>query len=323
MIKVLEPAAGRNFALLSPDSRGDSLLSVDEMLVKDLYVAHGALLFRGFTSDLATFAEITARFCSTYIWNESRGRKAITSDKRIQTVDGGVRHFPLHAELARQPWKPDVAWFACMNPPGRGGETTICDGIGIAGNMPGHMLRTLQDRQLLYVREPQASECQYWFNTTEPNDEMIETPPSNCPFSFIRQAGSLYCAFTRPLLHKPMFSDDLAFANFLLFARLKLRERAYPMFEDGTEIPDEICNGIRQISGRILVPIVWQKNDVLMLDNTRFMHGRNAIVDVAERVILTNFGFLKFAKPSAEDPIDPPWRSTSESERFLRSIAPI
>jgi hypothetical protein len=126
--------------------------------------------------------------------------------------------------------------------------------------------------------------------------------------------------FTHPLLHKPMFSDDLAFANFLLFARLKRGIRAYPVFEDGTEISDEICNEIRRISDRILVPIVWQKNDVLMLDNTRFMHGRNPIVNVAERVILTNFGFLKFAKASAEDPIDAPWRSTIESERFLKAI---
>jgi len=322
MIRMLEPAAGRNFALISPESKGDSLLSVDEMLVKNLYMAHGALLFRGFTSDLAIFAEITARFCSTYIWNESRGRKAITADRRIQTVDGGVGHFPLHAELARQPWKPDVAWFACMNSPSRGGETTICDGVAIVRNMPGHMVRALQDRQLLYVRQLEPSECQYWFNTTEPDDEMIETPPSNCPFRFIRQSRALCCAFTHPLLHKPMFSDDLAFANFLLFARLKRGDRAYPIFEDGTEISDELCNEIRQISDRILVPIAWQKNDVLMLDNTRFMHGRNTILNVAERVILTNFGFLKFAKPRAGDPIDPPWRSTIQSGRFLKAIAP-
>jgi hypothetical protein len=39
-----------------------------------------------------------------------------------------------------------------------------------------------------------------------------------------------------------------------------------------------------------------------MLDNTRFMHGRNAIVDAEERVILTNFGFLNFAKPRRRRP---------------------
>jgi hypothetical protein len=65
---------------------------------------------------------------------------------------------------------------------------------------------------------------------------------------------------------------------------------------------------------RVLEPVAG-------LDNSRFMHGRNAIVNAEERVILTNFGFLNFAKRSEEDPIDPPWRSSMQSEYFLKSIA--
>ena len=54
----------------------------------------------------------------------------------------------------------------------------------------------------------------------------------------------------------------------------------------------------------------WRQGDVLMLDNTRFMHGRTAILDNAERQIATYFGYLKFALPNPEEPAEPIWRRT-------------
>ena len=55
-----------------------------------------------------------------------------------------------------------------------------------------------------------------------------------------------------------------------------------------------------------------------MLDNTRFMHGRTAILDSAERLIATFFGYLSFAIPDPEEPPDPPWRRAD----FLPPIPP-
>jgi len=45
-----------------------------------------------------------------------------------------------------------------------------------------------------------------------------------------------------------------------------------------------------------------------VLDNSRFIHGRNAITNVAERRIATYFGYLKFAIPDPEEGPDPLWR---------------
>jgi hypothetical protein len=46
-----------------------------------------------------------------------------------------------------------------------------------------------------------------------------------------------------------------------------------------------------------------------MLDNTRFLHGRNTINDASSRLILSFFGYLKFAVPSVEETPHPPWRT--------------
>ena len=45
-----------------------------------------------------------------------------------------------------------------------------------------------------------------------------------------------------------------------------------------------------------------------MLDNTRFMHGRTAVVPGDPRLIASFFGYLKFALPDLEEPADPIWR---------------
>jgi hypothetical protein len=65
---------------------------------------------------------------------------------------------------------------------------------------------------------------------------------------------------------------------------------------------------VKATSDRITAPIDWTQGDIAILDNTRFMHGRNAITDVAERRIATYFGYLKFAIPDPEEGPNPPWR---------------
>ena len=56
------------------------------------------------------------------------------------------------------------------------------------------------------------------------------------------------------------------------------------------------------------VAIQWQRGDLLMLDNSRFMHGRTRVVEGDGRRIASFFGYLKFAPVNPEEPADPPWR---------------
>lgn len=92
-------------------------------------------------------------------------------------------------------------------------------------------------------------------------------------------------SFSRPALHHPMFAERLAFGNFLLFARFHQQRPDFPTLDDGSNVSDSWVEAIRAAASRLSAPIAWQRSDVLMLDNTRFMHGRNAITDPTERVI--------------------------------------
>ena len=45
-----------------------------------------------------------------------------------------------------------------------------------------------------------------------------------------------------------------------------------------------------------------------LLDNSRFLHGRTAILDAQERLIASYFGYLGFAPINPEEPANPRWR---------------
>jgi alpha-ketoglutarate-dependent taurine dioxygenase len=302
------PAPGQPHAVIErAGERG--IGDLDPALVVELYKTHGALLFRGFGVDVPAFGVFAKQFCTTSVVNESPGREPVDAAANIHTVDGGVRAFALHPELSREPWKPDAAFFACLSAPRRGGQTVICDGVALVREMPAAVRAGLEHRRLLYVARTWPSLLEYWLGTPEPSDAGLAAPPPNCPYAFSRRPGGMIVrSFTRPALHKPMFADAPAFGNFLLFARFNRGLSDHPVLDDGQPVPEAWLQAIKATGDRLSVAIDWRPGDLLMLDNTRFMHGRTAIEDPGERLILTHFGYLGFAIPDPEEPADPVWR---------------
>ncbi|MHC5611987.1 MAG: endonuclease domain-containing protein [Nostoc sp.] len=50
-------------------------------------------------------------------------------------------------------------------------------------------------------------------------------------------------------------------------------------FEDDSEISDEVVSELNEIAEKITTEISWQKSDILMIDNTRILHGRRSFTD--------------------------------------------
>ena len=307
MPNIQVPEPGRPQVLIeAAGERG--ILDIDPLQIAELYRAHGALLLRGFNADVAQFRAFARQFCSTSVFNESPGRRPIDPAHNIHTVDGGTGPFSLHPELSREPWKPDAAFFGCLSAPSRGGATTICDGVELVRTMPEDVRRGLEKRRLLYVKPTWPELLDYWLGTRDPSDTLLSNPPSWCPYQFRRVEGQVVRFFTRPALHRPMFIDAPAFGNFLLFARFNNKRPDFPLLDDGRPVPESWLQAVKAAGDRISVEIAWRPGDVLMLDNTRFMHGRTAILDASERLIATYFGYLSFARPDPEEPPGAPWR---------------
>lgn len=307
MPNIRLPEAGRPYVVLEPSGE-KHILDVDRALLIDLYKDHGALLLRAFGADVPQFTSFTQGFCPTHVVNESLGRRPIEPEHNIHTVDPGVRPFPLHSELSREPWRPDVAFFACLSAPKDGSATTVCDGVELARAIPEDVRQALTGRRLLHIMPTWPELLEFWLGASNPGDEALDHPPSWCPYQFRRLDSEIVRYFSRPALHRPMFSDQLAFANFLLFARFKQNRRDFPLLDDGEPVPEPWLQAIKATADALTAPLVWQTGDVLMLDNTRFMHGRTAIRNVGERLIATFFGYLGFAIPDPEEPPNALWR---------------
>ena len=311
MPKIQLPDAGRPYVLI--EVAGERNLSeLDRSGVIELYKTHGALLFRGFVVDVPQFGSFTRGFCPTHVLNESQGRAPIDPQHNIHTVSLGMRPFALHSELSREPWRPDAAFFACLSAPARGGATTICDGIELVRAMPDVVRQGLTGRRLLHVKSTYPELLRFWLGASNPGDEALANPPPACPYEFQRINGEVVRIFSRPALQRPMFSDDPAFANYLLFARFT-KNVNYPLLDDGRPVPETWLHAIKATGDRVSAEIAWQRGDVLMLDNTRFMHGRTAIVDASERLIATFFGYVGFAVPDPEEPLNALWRQANFS----------
>ena len=307
MPNVFLPEPGRPQVLI--EKAGErSILDLDRERIVDLYKAHGALLLRGFGASVPQFRAFARQFCATSVFNESPGRSPLEPEHNIHSVDGGTRAFALHPELSREPWKPDAAFFGCISAPSRGGATTICDGVALVEALPEEVRQGLEGRRLLYVKATWPELLDFWLGTPDPTDAQLANPPSFCPYQFRRIEGEIVRYFSRPALHRPMFVDRPAFGNFLLFARFNHNNPEFPLLDDGEPVPEAWLQAIKATGDRLQLAVAWQPGDVLMLDNTRFMHGRTEIFDTSERLIATYFGYVDFALPNPEEPPDPLWR---------------
>lgn len=307
MADLIPPDAATPY--LTIRAKGEkSPLEIPTDTIIQAYKHHGALLLRGFTTDLDVFGRFTAQFCSGSVFNESRGRQLLDDARNIQSVSLGTAAFPLHPELSREPWKPDVCFFACLHPPRRMGATTVCDGSALVERLPSALRAEMAARRLRYTRHTTQDELITWFGTTEPSNAQLANPPARCPFTFRLDGDQIRRSFSRPFLHKPMFTDRLAFGNFLLFARYSIDRWDFPLFDDGTLVPPAWTHLVRDMGEEITAAVAWRRGDILMLDNTRFLHGRTAVVPRDGRLIASYFGYLNFALPDPEAPPNPPWR---------------
>jgi alpha-ketoglutarate-dependent taurine dioxygenase len=307
MPSILLPSPGQPHVVIEASGER-SPLDLDRDALIALFKTHGALLVRGFGASLDHFGTFAKQFCRTAVVNDSPGRQPIDDGNNIHTVDGGTAAFNLHAELAREPWKPDAAFFGCFSPPSTGGLTTICDGTALVSALPTSVRDGLANRRLLHIQRTWPALLDFWLGTPEPTDALLAAPPADCPYAFRRTPNGIVRLFSRPAFHTPLFTERPAFGSFLLFARFNNNRPDFPVLDDGRPVPEDWLQTLKATGDALSTAIDWRAGDILMLDNSRFMHGRTAIIDAQERLIATYFGYLDFAPVNSEEPLNPRWR---------------
>jgi hypothetical protein len=283
------------FELFTGDTNIQDWVQINRQAVVEKLKQHGAILFRGFLGGLENFLAFTDLFCDSYMFNPiaTKGaRRDVSIEHKVQTVDASGVYFQLHAERAQTPFRPDLAFFHCIRAPRSGGETTFCDGTLLISKMPLELRAALLEKSFRYVTLFQVEQMLRFLDIEDPDLLQQTLASRSLEKIFSIQDGRVVMDYMTPILTESKFSKNLAFANFLLFARFILKRRDFPIFADGSEIPQSLCMEIDQLAQRITTPVHWQDGDFLMLDNTRVMHGRNAVSPNIERIIWSRFGYV-------------------------------
>ncbi|MEA2410382.1 MAG: hypothetical protein QOC77_943 [Thermoleophilaceae bacterium] len=292
----MTPSFGSVFTAADRDTGPETFGSSTDTLRSALRES-GAVLVRGVPFDLESFERFCGLFSDGAIVHPGTvqgGRRAVTAT--TATVDGGVLAFPWHAELGYAPNRPDLVGFACERAPAQGDETFLSDGCAIAERLTGTARRVAALRVRYSYSRLRAS----WplsFDGALSAHEVEQALQSianglddgeTLEWRFRRWRGSrVKIQYTTPVLSRVRWGERVAFCNHVIWQESRRRGGGV-VLEDGSLLPTDAVEEFTRLADEESSAVRWREGDLLMVDNTRIMHARGAVVEPACRRILAH-----------------------------------
>jgi alpha-ketoglutarate-dependent taurine dioxygenase len=288
----LEPLSEHMGIVVTP-SNGEALADLPLDALTAGCRDKGAVYFQGFNANVADFEAFTNRFSDDYMDNTGSGSYRETVGKERDVTIQNVAYvygvnkqrtfpLPLHADRSYVKSQPEMMWFMCVVPAAQDGQTVVCDGIAIYKALSQKAKDFFKNNRLRYIRHYQADEWPVLFHTPD-RAEVEQYCRKNDLEAEFHADDSLTTNFLKPAVVKPKYSDQPAFVNSILIQLWQEeelgRKSSLIRVEDGSKIPAEIINEVRQVSDALTVNLPWHSGDLILVDNTRVMHGRRAFED--------------------------------------------
>lgn len=266
---------------------GRPRVSEDEaQTAEQLMESTGVVLFRNFDISVDDFRALTKRLGSTFS-DEKWAPHALTRR--------GGPSIGLHTEQAFVSAMPSAVWFYSAKPAERGGATFVCDGAAVVSLLSSAARQFLEENDILYWHrfsgKPQPSSF----------SRALQDPPflgRNFREHELILHDDFYetTSLCRPLIysrfgHRPVFGnhilntvqhegqDEPPEIDGFHQARLPNKER----------IPDELTAELASIASKLCLKFKLGQKDIVWIDNTRFLHGRDAFEGSRQTLALKAF----------------------------------
>ncbi|MFE0593732.1 TauD/TfdA family dioxygenase [Micromonospora echinospora] len=280
--------------LTGPRTPADVLAAVAE---------HGVALLRdgGWRRDSFVALGDALMEPTAYAGGFHRERDVIGDDRTTTTVTRGTRGMPLHREASYAPGSPDLLTFLCVRPAADGGRTTLCDGVALLAALPADVRAAFEQLEIVWENTLPDGEWQRTFGTDDPaavRSALRQWDPYLRPWESVRVDTSdtgLVTGFGTRCTPPTRFGGVPAFGNSLFISRpgddeyhdqrLRVRTAA------GGPVPAHLLSVAAEVAQRLTVAVPWQAGDVLVVDNSRYLHGRQAFTDTG-RSVLVRMGHL-------------------------------
>ncbi|WP_445628375.1 TauD/TfdA family dioxygenase [Nostoc sp. DSM 114167] len=255
-----------------------SILELDKEEIISLFKANGILLFRGFDVDVDIFKKFTNLLSIDFI-NYAGGafsRRVINGDETLLSVNDFKSEIKLHGEMYYQQNIPLMLWFFCANPPLKDGETTVCDGRQFFNEISSSTKELFSKKKLKFTVRISQEDWQKKYQTNDLN-QLEKMCQNNNTHLTVNNDKSILLEYISPAIIPSRCGKYQVFINSLL--PTKQLSPKILNFEDDSEIPEEVVSELNEVAEKITTEISWQKGDILMIDNTRILHGRRSFVD--------------------------------------------
>ncbi|GHO86472.1 TauD/TfdA family dioxygenase [Dictyobacter formicarum] len=286
---VLEPTMmGVNLATWATHNR--------EYVQKELN-KHGAILFRNFAIDSPDKFENVARSIAIdgELFDEYGDLPRDTPGSKVyhSTPYPADKSILFHNESSHMHRWPMKIFFYCVKPADGLGATPILDCRKTYEQLDPAIIRRMQEKKLLYVRnfiDGLDVSWQQFFGTTNKLNVEAYCRKAGVAFEWkgenrlttrqISPAVVLHPQTGEPLFfnqiqlhHISCLDPDVKESMLSMFSAEDLPRNV--LYGDGTPIEDSIVNEISAIYDRLAVRFQWQKGDVIMLDNMMVAHARD------------------------------------------------
>lgn len=256
---------------LKKTSRPISQNVYEEILEK--FEKKGVLKFSNITTNPKNLLKFTDMFSKSYS-NDALRRKKRLVKNRIHNVDVGFQAVKLHSETSFSPSRPEIIWFYCLKAPKTdSGKTLICDGVELWKNLSGNTkIFFLQDPICYSLKVPLIKKIKGkgkrpWFlNNPGVKSCYLNLDDGTIEFDYIKFA-----------VQESRDHNKLCFANHLFVSLQSEPQLLARKMYNGKQIPKKIMKEINEKSKKITKKIDWKNYDLIMVDNIRFMHGREKI----------------------------------------------
>ena len=263
--------------------------------IRGLIESQGALLIRGLKVLGSTeFGKIiTTLFGSElleYIYR-STPRTQMRGNVYTATEYPAAQVIPQHNENAYSRTWPNRLGFLCLLPAQTGGETPIGDSRVVYNMLPESVRSKFEEKGVLYVRNYstidlpwsvvfqtedkseveafcEANELKYeWLD-----DNRLRTSQVNPATAVHPRTGEKVWFNQAHLFHASSLGKEIMDTLIDSLGEENLPRNTY--YGDGERIELESLEIIRDTYEQTKVKFTWQKNDLLLLDNMLFTHGR-------------------------------------------------
>lgn len=271
----------------------EELDTLDADHIKELFKSFGALIFRGYSFSPVKQHEFAMKFSTRF--NRDRKRPVLTeTNGDIQLVTEGMGYVEPHCEQANSPFRPDAIWFCCVRPADKGGETLFWDGVRILDEMTPAQRQFFEGKKIRFFQKYPKPSWQLFLGgeNAKLEDAKQTLDAAEGVSYFVGPSEEVFIEYVNPAIVKTRYTHQEAFANSLLTERANTLGELMS-FTDGTLITNEVIQELIQTMDKVEESLNWQAGDMVFLDNSRYMHGRNAYTD-RKRELYACMSFLNF-----------------------------